>query len=79
MFPFKEGKQIPIFQNKKVCSLGRTLHKWPCVTCTKLSCFKFTVYKQLNPNVYSSLYCISANIAELLTVFKSCYYQFCLL
>lgn len=40
-----------------------------CVTCTKLSYFKFTDYKQLNPNVYS-LYYISANVAELMTVLK---------
>lgn len=41
-----------------------------CLICTKLSCFKFTDYKQLNPNVYSFLYYISANKAELMTVLK---------
>lgn len=39
-----------------------------CVTCTKLSWLKFTDYKQLNPNVYSSLYYILAYIAERMTI-----------
>lgn len=39
-----------------------------CVVCTKSGCSKFTDCKQLNPNVYSSLYYILAYTAELMTI-----------